>query len=39
MAKFYVMIDKLKTTEAFSGLGRVSKEYVDNLSNMNVPAL
>ena len=33
----FMMIDKLKTAEAFSELGKLPKEYVDKLSNMNVP--
>ena len=33
----FMMIDKLKTAEAFSELGSLPKEYVGRLSNMNVP--
>jgi len=32
-----MMIDKLKTAEAFSALGKLPKTYVDQLSGMNVP--
>ena len=38
MLSLFMMIDKLKTAEAFSELGKLPKEYVDKLSNMNVPS-
>ena len=33
----FMMIDKLKTAEAFSELGKLPKEYIERLQNMNVP--
>ena len=33
----FMMIDKLKTAEAFSELGKLPKEYIERLNKMNVP--
>jgi len=33
----FMMIDKLKTAEAFSELGKLPKEYIQRLNDMNVP--
>ena len=33
----FMMMDKLKTAETFSELGKLPKEYVERLSDMNVP--
>ena len=33
----FMMIDKLKTAEAFSELGKLPKAYIERLENMNVP--
>ena len=33
----FMMIDKLKTVEAFSELGRLPKEYIQRLNDMNIP--
>jgi hypothetical protein len=33
----FMMVDKLKTAEAFSELGKLPKEYIEHLKNINVP--
>jgi len=33
----FMMIDKLKTAEAFSELGNLPKEYIERMEKMNVP--
>ncbi|MCL1883438.1 MAG: Rpn family recombination-promoting nuclease/putative transposase [Defluviitaleaceae bacterium] len=33
----FMMVDKLKTAEAFSELGKLPKEYIERLKDMNVP--
>lgn len=33
----FMMIDKLKTAEAFSELGKLPKEYVKRMNDMNIP--
>jgi len=33
----FMMIDKLKTAEAFSELGKLPKAYIERLNDMNVP--
>jgi len=33
----FMMVDKLKTAEAFSELGKLPKEYIEHLKDMNVP--
>ncbi|MCL2386864.1 MAG: Rpn family recombination-promoting nuclease/putative transposase [Defluviitaleaceae bacterium] len=33
----FMMVDKLKTAEAFSELGKLPKEYIERLEDMNVP--
>ena len=33
----FMMVDKLKTAEAFSELGKLPKEYIERLRDMNVP--
>jgi len=33
----FMMVDKLKTAEAFSELGKLPKDYIEQLKDMNVP--
>ena len=36
-SSLFMMIDKLKTAEAFSELGKLPKAYIERLNDMNVP--